>query len=248
MKKELVAGAVFATLIFGVILFVFSSSFRAEHETSQTFFVELIDMPLPDCDTEIRQIESIIDTEGNVHAFQQIEKAKNHVYLHWNLESRFTKAEEYLHMAKNIFEESGLPTELAYVMIVESGGDPYARSSAGAVGLWQFMPVTARQFGLIVNSQGDDRTDPVKSTRAAAQYLKSLYSRFGSWELALSAYNAGQSRVARIVARERTSDFWQLQKRRVLPPETRDYIPRFIAVVEFARSLQSGQIQVPELN
>ena len=122
-----------------------------------------------------------------------------------------------------ILLEEGLPADLTAVALVESGGRPAALSSKGARGLWQLMPETARRYGLTVNQSQDERLDIRKSTRAAAQYLRELYARFGDWPLALAAYNAGEQTVQRALDRAGPGDFLRLS--RWLPSETRQYVP-----------------------
>ncbi len=121
----------------------------------------------------------------------------------------------------------GLPTELAGMVLVESGAQNFALSPKGARGLWQLMPETARRYGLTVNSQSDERLDAYKSTRAAALYLRDLYAQFGNWPLAFAAYNAGGQTVQRAIDRSGTTDFLHLN--RLLPAETRNYVPAVLA-------------------
>jgi len=133
----------------------------------------------------------------------------------------------YFPMFENYLEEAGLPKDLKYLAIVESALEPRALSHAGAVGLWQFMAPTGRFYGLRVDSQIDERCDPRASTKAAVKYLKDLYTQFGSWELAIAAYNSGSGRVIRAVKRGRSTDFWEIRNH--LPKETSNYVPGFIA-------------------
>ena len=132
-----------------------------------------------------------------------------------------------------IFEEAleryGLPLELKYLPIVESALRPQAVSRAGAAGLWQFMITTGKRYGLEVTTLVDDRCDPVKSSDAAARYLRDLYGMFGDWGLALAAYNCGENGIQKTILRsgEDKGDFWTLYDR--LPRETRGYVPAFIA-------------------
>lgn len=129
--------------------------------------------------------------------------------------------------------EHGLPLDLAYLPLVESEFKPTAVSHAGAAGLWQFMPETARAEGLIITPWVDERLDPVRSTPAAARHLRSLFRTFGSWHLALAAYNAGTGRVLdAIPSRSQFSDtlYWRI--RASLPAETRAYVPKVLAAVE----------------
>ena len=136
-----------------------------------------------------------------------------------------------------------LPSELGYVVWVESAFNPVAESPAGAAGLWQFMPETAREYGLTVNFEAkiDERFDPAKSSEAAAQYFRTLLRMFGSdrYLLALASYNTGQNRVERLkiasaVRRSRKADFWHLHDK--LPQETVDYVPKIIAAIIVGRN------------
>ena len=120
-----------------------------------------------------------------------------------------------------------LPEKLKYLPVVESALNPHAVSPVGAVGLWQFMPGTATDYGLKINKFVDERKDPHKSTDAALTYLKTAYEKYGDWALALAAYNGGSGRVSRAVKRGRSKNFWKI--RRYLPRETRNYVPAYIA-------------------
>lgn len=131
-----------------------------------------------------------------------------------------------------ILREHGLPPELVGVAAVESGLDPAALSPKGARGLWQLMPETATRYGLVVNAESDERLDPVKSTHAAARYLKELHLQFQDWPLALAAYNVGEQRVERAMDRLGARDFWTLSRQAALPDETRRYVPVVLARVE----------------
>ena len=131
-----------------------------------------------------------------------------------------------------ILREERVPTELAAVVLVESGGQPNALSAKGARGIWQFMPNTARRYGLVVNQQRDERLDIQRSTRAAARYLRDLYSQFGDWQLTFAAYNAGEDLVQRAIERNGTKDFRLLSSGRSLPLETRRYVPTVINAMQ----------------
>lgn len=141
----------------------------------------------------------------------------------------------YLGMIQEILRTRGLPEELAYTALIESGFSPRAVSRAGAHGLWQFMEATARRYGLVVDRWVDERLDPVKSTVAAAQYLQDLFQQFGHWFLAQAAYNAGEARVARAIQRANTTDFWSLTRTRHLRTETKLFVPSILAATVIAQ-------------
>ena len=130
-----------------------------------------------------------------------------------------------------ILREEGLPAELSAVVLVESGGLTMALSPKGARGAWQFMPDTARRYGLVVSESHDDRADIEKSTRAAARYLSDLYGQFGDWSLALAAYNAGELAVRGAIDRSGLREFGSISDRRLLPLETRNYVPAVAAAI-----------------
>jgi Transglycosylase SLT domain len=131
-----------------------------------------------------------------------------------------------------ILQKEGIPRDLSFVVVVESGGKADARSPKGALGLWQLMPQTARRYGLIVDSTRDERLDIAKSTRAAAQYLRHLHGQFNSWPLALAAYNAGERRVQKAIRVAQRDDFTVLSARRLLPAETRSYVPSVLSLFD----------------
>lgn len=134
----------------------------------------------------------------------------------------------YIPIFEEALETFGLPLELKYLPIVESSLNPEATSKAGAAGLWQFMIGTAQNYGLEVNSLIDERRDPIKSSYAAANYLKDLYNIFGDWSLVLAAYNCGPANVSKAIRRANDKqDYWAIYP--YLPVETRGYVPAFIA-------------------
>ncbi|HEX9749097.1 MAG TPA: transglycosylase SLT domain-containing protein [Methylomirabilota bacterium] len=163
-------------------------------------------------------------------------------------ESRLARSGRYLPMILDIFKEKGLPEELVFTAMIESGFNPVAVSRAGAKGLWQFMAPTARLYGLRVDRWLDERLDPEKSTVAAANYLLDLYAVFGSWDLAQAAYNAGEVRVQRAIQGTGTRDFWVLHRRSPhLLPETKNFIPAIHAATLIGRQPeQYGFTVVPE--
>jgi len=135
------------------------------------------------------------------------------------------RAGRYLGMIRDVLKARGLPEELAYTAMIESGFNPVAVSRMGAKGMWQFMAGTARRYGLRVDQWIDERLDPEKSTIAAAAYLRDLHAMFGSWTLAQAAYNAGEVKVSRAIRATGSSDFWALAKTNHLRSETRNFVP-----------------------
>lgn len=130
-----------------------------------------------------------------------------------------------------ILQREGIPVELAAVVLVESGGNATALSQTGARGLWQLMPDTARRYGLVVDGVRDDRVDIEKSTHAAARYLSDLHLQFGSWPLALAAYNTGEQNLQRAIDRSHSTEFTVLNSIGRLPLETRNYVPAVLAAM-----------------
>jgi membrane-bound lytic murein transglycosylase D len=147
----------------------------------------------------------------------------------------FQRSPQYLGMIRPVLRARGLPDELAYTAMIESGFNPLAVSRAGAKGLWQFMAGTARLYGLRVDRWVDERLDPEKSTAAAATYLRDLRVRYGSWHLAQAAYNAGSVTVDRAVRATGSTDFWELARTRFLKRETKDFVPAIQAAVVIGR-------------
>ncbi len=146
-----------------------------------------------------------------------------------HMERYLARSSRYMKLMKKILRQNGLPEDLVYIALIESGFTSKATSRAAAVGYWQFIKGTGKRYGLEINSLVDERRDPVMSTQAAAEYFKGLYSVFGSWYLAMASYNVGENRVKREVMNHYTRDFWELAAKRRFPKETINYIPKFIA-------------------
>lgn len=142
----------------------------------------------------------------------------------------------YKSMIQDILIQERVPSEMYYLAMIESGFSVHATSWAKAVGVWQFMPATARQYGLRVDSLVDERRDVVRATRAAARYLKELHREFRSWHLAMAAYNCGENRVRWAIRRGRTSNYWTLARMGLIPSETQHYVPKFHAAMQIARN------------
>ncbi len=152
------------------------------------------------------------------------------------------RAREYFPLIEQMLDKHNLPLELKYLAIVESALDPFARSSSGAVGLWQFKLNTSRMFDLKVTSYIDERRDPYKSTEAACDYLKYLYRTYEDWQLALAAYNGGPGVVRKAIERSgEDKSFWELYEH--MPAQTKGYVPAFIAVNYAMNHLEEHQIK-----
>ncbi len=141
----------------------------------------------------------------------------------------------YLPLMREILRENGLPEDLVYIAMIESAFKSQANSRAAAKGYWQFIAGTGKRYGLKTTAEIDERSDPVKSTRAAAAYFRDLYEIFGDWHLAMAAYNAGEGRVLRGLQRTGARSYWELRDASALHRETRDYVPFFIASALIAK-------------
>lgn len=206
---------------------------KAEATTAETVLAELargnysIDIPAND------RVLSLVELlRGRLQGF---------------LSGGLERSARYLPMIRRVFEEEGLPADLIYVPLIESGFKPNALSRVAARGMWQFMPATGTEFGLRQNWFIDERSDPEKATRAAAKYLKQLHRMFdGDWNLALASYNGGPGRVQRAIRASRKTDFWDLtETTRYLPRETRDYVPMIMAATLIARNPQIYGFEPP---
>lgn len=141
-----------------------------------------------------------------------------------------SRSGKYMPMIAKVLNEVGLPPELGYLALIESAFVVNTASPNGAVGLWQIIAPTARKYGLRIDRWVDERRDPVKSTRAAAAYLKDLHDYYGRWFLATAAYNAGPGNIDRAVRQSDAKDFWSIKAKAKLSDETRNFVPKFVAI------------------
>jgi membrane-bound lytic murein transglycosylase D len=218
-----------------------SSRSIEEHEA---FLDEVISTPLfPPSKLEIQQIQEKMESQepeysipitinskvvSFIKAFRSIRRK--------NIQNALNRSLEYIDKFKQIFKDMGLPTDLAYLPLIESGYRIHALSRARARGMWQFMASTARMFGLRVDWVIDERRDPYKSATAAAKYLKQLYEQLGDWYLALAAYNGGTRRLNRAIRRLKTKDFFKIARHHYIRRETRNYVPAFLASLIIAKN------------
>jgi membrane-bound lytic murein transglycosylase D len=188
----------------------------------------------------------IVETPGVIESFENLSiihdaKVEGHIrYFHVAIRDRFeqwlVRLAHYRPLVENIFSEFNLPSDLVFLSLVESGFNPHAYSRARATGPWQFMKGTAKLYGLRVDRYVDERRDPIKSTVAAARYLRDLYDLFGTWPLAMAAYNAGEGKVMRALQKTRAEDFWEISRTKHIRRETKEYVPRFMAATIIAKN------------
>ncbi len=146
------------------------------------------------------------------------------------------RSSKYVPAIRKELQAAGLPQDLAYLAMIESGYNPSAYSKAHAAGLWQFIRGTGRLYGLRIDSWVDERLEPEKATQAAVSYLHALYERFGDWQLAVAGYNAGEGKIERAIKKYSTRDFWELARHKYLRLETKRYVPKLIAAIMIARN------------
>lgn len=195
------------------------------------------------------------DSSSLVSLFPSVlhEKVKDFInYFQNKADSFFSKAlarsQAYEEMMKKIFREKNLPEELFYLALIESGFNPFAVSRKQAGGIWQFVSKTAKRFGLRVDKWVDERRDPEKSTYAAAEYLKQLYEMFNCWELAAAGYNAGEGKILKAIKKTKSQNFWEIAQYRYLKPETKKYVPKFLAAMLIAKEPEKyGFSNIPHL-
>ncbi|HEU4952034.1 MAG TPA: LysM peptidoglycan-binding domain-containing protein [Holophagaceae bacterium] len=161
------------------------------------------------------------------------------------IERTLARGSAYFPMIRQVFAEEGIPQDLAYLGVVESGYLNQAKSYARAVGMWQFMPSTGRLFGLKINRWVDERRDPVKATRAAARYLRRLYETSGDWYLALVGYNAGPLTAQKAQQNLGTANFWDMYRSPYLRNQTKNYVPELCAAILIAHHPDRYGFQAP---
>ncbi len=190
----------------------------------ENIFIQLPDIA-PDDEKEI----PVVLNDRVMHYMNYFQTRGRKSFSIW-----LARSGKYIPNMKKILHQRGMPTDLVYLAMIESGFNVKARSHAAAVGPWQFIKPTAKRYGLRVDSWVDERMDPKKSTEAAASYLGDLYAMFHSWELAAAGYNCGEDRVQNAIDKYQINDFWQISKF-TLPKETKNYVPKLMAALIISR-------------
>lgn len=203
-------------------------------------FSDILNPPAEVAQSQPTSPDSVEPTAYNVPIIVD-SSVQGHIrYFNTAIRGRFEqwllRLSRYRPLVETIFTEFHLPSDLVYLSLVESGFNPYAYSRARATGPWQFMKGTAKVYGLRVDQYVDERRDPIKSTVAAARYLRDLYDLFGAWPLAMAAYNAGEGKVMRALHKAQAESFSEISKTRLIRRETKEYVPRFMAATIIARN------------
>ena len=237
IPKQFNMGYIMRSIVFLMLLgILFTGNTQLSAQSSEMIASRMAPEYIPEySNVEVMNRLNAIPTKIVSHQYNPIVESYVKTYTVKNrkrTEEMLGKMRMYFPLFEQILSEANLPQELKYLSIVESALNPKATSRSGAVGLWQFMPATGKEYGLRIRSTMDERRDPEKATRAAVKYLGRLYHKFGNWELALAAYNGGPGRIARAVKRARSNDFWKITK--YLPRETRNYVSAFVGATYIA--------------
>lgn len=211
-----------------------ADAFRKELEAAYTHILARTGKPALPADAQVVDIEAAASIPIPEHRTINSAVRLFSVDMKDSIQTSLLRSAKYRNLIDKALAEQKLPKGLAYLPVIESAYLPTLTSRAGAYGIWQFMPDTAREYGLRVDWWVDERADPERSTRAAAKYLKDLHRMFDDWALALAAYNCGPGRVRRTLNEAGASSFWELLDSGLLPKETRGYVPTFYATLLIA--------------
>ncbi|HIJ95576.1 MAG TPA: transglycosylase SLT domain-containing protein [Desulfuromonadales bacterium] len=188
------------------------------------------ELALPDVDLPIADIPLTLNSQVEYFLYY-FQTSGRLAFSRW-----LSHSSRYIPLMKDILKREGMPEDLVYVAMIESGFQMHARSWANAVGPWQFISETGRRYDLRIDQWIDERKDPVKATTAAALYLKELYEMFnGDWYLAAAGYNAGENKILRAITMYNTSDFWEISRGSYLKKETKEYVPKLLAAAIIAK-------------
>ncbi len=194
------------------------------------YYIENIFDQFPDVAPDTEKEIPVVLNDKVIHYMVYFQNQGRRSFSIW-----LERSGKYIPLMKEILSQRGMPTDLVYLAMIESGFNVKAESHAAAVGPWQFIKPTATRYGLRVDAWVDERMDPKKSTTAAADYLSDLYAMFQSWELAAAGYNCGEDRVQAAIDKYQINDFWQISEF-TLPTETKNYVPKLMAALIIARS------------
>jgi membrane-bound lytic murein transglycosylase D len=226
----------------------------AETETPERESLAYGDLPEPQPPHLLWRFKTLFDGTGDMpDPIEELEEHLSHIplirtarverhirYFQTSKRDHFdqwlTRLNHYKPLVEKIFAQFQLPGDLVFLSLVESGFNPKAYSRARAAGPWQFMKATGKLYGLRVDEYVDERRDPIKSTVAAARYLRDLYDLFGTWPLAMAAYNAGEGKIQRALRKARAETFWEIAQTKFIRRETREYVPRFMAAAIIAKN------------
>ncbi len=211
-----------------------ADQFRTDLEAAYAHILARAEATTPPEDAPVVDIEAAASIPIPEHRTINSAVRLFSVDMKGSIQASLIRSGKYKNLIDKALAEQKLPKGLAYLPVIESAYLPTLTSRAGAHGIWQFMPDTAREYGLRVDWWVDERADPERSTRAAAAYLKDLYRMFNDWALALAAYNCGPGRVRRTLKEAGASTFWELLDNGYLPKETRGYVPTFYATLLIA--------------
>jgi membrane-bound lytic murein transglycosylase D len=191
---------------------------------------DTVELDLPEVDLPLSDIPLALNSKVEYFLYY-FQTSGRQSFSRW-----LSRSSRYLPMMKEILKREGMPEDLVYVAMIESGFQMHARSWANAVGPWQFISDTGRRYSLRIDQWVDERKDPVKATTAAALYLKELYGMFnGDWYLAAAGYNAGENKILRAISMYNTSDFWEISRGSYLKRETKEYVPKLLAAAIIAK-------------
>jgi len=191
---------------------------------------ESAELDLPDVELPLSDIPLALNSKVEYFLYY-FQTSGRQSFSRW-----LSRSSRYIPMMKEILKRQGMPEDLVYVAMIESGFQMHARSWANAVGPWQFISDTGRRYSLRIDQWIDERKDPVKATTAAALYLKELYGMFnGDWYLAAAGYNAGENKILRAINMYNTSDFWEISRGSYLKRETKEYVPKLLAAAIIAK-------------
>ncbi|HEX7832450.1 MAG TPA: transglycosylase SLT domain-containing protein [Thermoanaerobaculia bacterium] len=223
-----------------------ADEFRKELEAAYTHILSRTDVKTPPADAPVVDIEAAASIAIPQHRTIDSAVRLFSGSMKDSIQTSLLRSAAYKNLIDKALSEQKLPKGLAYLPVIESAYLPNLTSRVGAHGIWQFMPETAREYGLRVDWWMDERADPERSTRAAAKYLKDLHRMFDDWALALAAYNCGPGRVKRTLEDNGATTFWELLEAGALPKETRGYVPTFFATLLIATDPEAYGFELGE--